>query len=142
MVFRRTNQGDPGGNGGRHASLRIAYQAFRISEACCRDEPKLSDENAEIADRLIRLTTTYPRRGFTVHPYLQNVKSFEWNLSVSTGSIGSSSCATSMPLNRPRILRPAVVDLQYRAPRFDSRRYSIETCEDTDCGTFRLRRQL
>jgi putative transposase len=64
----------------RKLTIRLACQAFRISETCYRYEPKLSDENAEIADWLIRLTTTYRRWGFGLcFQYLRNVKGFEWN---------------------------------------------------------------
>lgn len=64
----------------RKPTIRLAYQAFRISETCYRYEPKLADENAEIADWLIRLTTTYRRWGFGLcFQYLRNVKGFEWN---------------------------------------------------------------
>ena len=64
----------------RKVSVRLACQAFRISETCYRYEPKLCDENVEIADWLIRLTTTYRRWGFGLcFQYLRNVKSFQWN---------------------------------------------------------------
>ena len=34
----------------RNLTIRLVCRAFRISETCYRYEPKLSDENAEIAD--------------------------------------------------------------------------------------------
>jgi putative transposase len=37
-------------------SMRQSCRAFGISETCYRYEAKLSDENAEIADWLLRLT--------------------------------------------------------------------------------------
>ena len=37
-------------------SIKLACAAFGISEACYRYKPKLSTENAEIADHLVRLT--------------------------------------------------------------------------------------
>jgi putative transposase len=40
----------------RGLSIHMACAAFSISETCYRYQPRLSDENAEIADRLIRLT--------------------------------------------------------------------------------------
>ena len=40
-------------------SIRAARVAFSISESCYRYDPKLSDENAEIADWLLRLTDTH-----------------------------------------------------------------------------------
>ena len=64
----------------RGVSIRLACHAFRISETCYRYSPKLFDENAEIADWLIRLTTTYRRWGFGLcFQHLRNVKGFPWN---------------------------------------------------------------
>ena len=40
-------------------SIALACRTFQISESCYRYERKLGDENAEIADWLVRLTTTY-----------------------------------------------------------------------------------
>ena len=45
-------------------SVALACLTFCISESCYRYERKLSDENAEIADWLVRLTSTYRSRGF------------------------------------------------------------------------------
>jgi putative transposase len=51
-----------------------------ISETCYRYQPKLSDENAELADWLIRLTHNQQDRGFGLcRDYLRNVKGFTWN---------------------------------------------------------------
>jgi len=65
----------------RHGiSIRLACCCFGISERCYRYHPRLSDENAEIADWLIRLTTTHKRWGFGLcFLYLRNVKGFGWN---------------------------------------------------------------
>ena len=61
-------------------SIRVACAALGISETCFRYQPKLSDENAEIADWLLRLTHTYKRWGFGLcFAYLRNVKGFVWN---------------------------------------------------------------
>jgi putative transposase len=61
-------------------SIRVACAALGISETCFRYQPKLSDENAEIADWLLRLTQTYKRWGFGLcFAYLRNVKGFVWN---------------------------------------------------------------
>ena len=61
-------------------SLRIACQAFAISLKCYRYQAKLSGENGEIADWLIRLTHTYRNWGFGLcFLYLRNVKGFGWN---------------------------------------------------------------
>jgi putative transposase len=61
-------------------SIRVACQAFAISESCYRYEAKLSDENAEIADWLIRLTNNQKNWGFGLcYLFLRNVKGFAWN---------------------------------------------------------------
>ena len=53
---------------------------FGISETCYRYQPRLADENAEIADWLLQLTTTYRNWGFGIcFYYLRNVKRFDWN---------------------------------------------------------------
>ena len=46
------------------ASIRLVCLAFGISETCYRYQPILSDENAEIADWLIRLTHNQKDWGF------------------------------------------------------------------------------
>lgn len=62
------------------ASIALACGAFGISESCYRYEGKLSDENAWIADWLMRLTTTHRSWGFGLcFLYLRNVKGFVWN---------------------------------------------------------------
>lgn len=64
----------------RGASIRLACAAFEISETCYRYQPKLSAENAQIADWLIRLTTNQRNWGFGLcYLYLRNVKGFGWN---------------------------------------------------------------
>ncbi len=61
-------------------SIRLACQAFRISESCYRYEAKLNKENEVIADWLIRLTTAHRNWGFGLcFLYLRNVKGFGWN---------------------------------------------------------------
>lgn len=61
-------------------SLRVICEAFSISESCFRYQPKLSDENAQIADWLLRLTQAHKRWGFGLcYLYLHNVKGFYWN---------------------------------------------------------------
>lgn len=61
-------------------SIRLIAEAFSISETCYRYEAKLCDENAEIAEWLLRLTQTYKRWGFGLcFAYLRNVKGFGWN---------------------------------------------------------------
>lgn len=64
----------------RRVSIRVACSAFGISETCYRYEPKLSAENDEIADWLIRLTHNQRNWGFGLcFLYLRNVKHFQWN---------------------------------------------------------------
>ena len=61
-------------------SVRLACVCLGISEICCRYEAKLSNENDQIADWLLRLTETYRRWGFGLcFSYLRNVKGFRWN---------------------------------------------------------------
>jgi len=63
-----------------NTSVRVACDAFSISETCYRYQAKLSSENALIADWLLRLTTTYKRWGFGLcYFYLRNTKGFKWN---------------------------------------------------------------
>ena len=60
-------------------TVRLACQAFKISEKCYRYDPKLSSENELIADWLLRLTTTHKQWGFGLFfMYLRNTKSFKW----------------------------------------------------------------
>lgn len=64
----------------RGLSIRMACAAFLISETCYRYQSKLSDENAEIADWLVRLTHNQKDWGFGLcRDYLRNVKGFDWN---------------------------------------------------------------
>lgn len=64
----------------RQISIRLACECFGISETCYRYRPRLSDENQQIADWLLRLTATHKRWGFGLcFLYLRNVKGFAWN---------------------------------------------------------------
>lgn len=64
----------------RKLSTRLVCQAFNISETCFRYKPLLCDENAEIADWLIKLTSSWRNWGFGLcFLYLRNVKGFKWN---------------------------------------------------------------
>lgn len=61
-------------------SVALACGAFQIGETCYRYERKLSDENAEIAEWLVRLTSNRRTRGFGLcFLYLRNVNGFVWN---------------------------------------------------------------
>ena len=62
------------------ASIKQACQAFGVSVTCYRYQPRLSSENAEIADHLIRLTHNQRNWGFGLcFLYLRNVKGYRWN---------------------------------------------------------------
>ena len=64
----------------RAVSIALACRTFEISETCYRYERLLSNENAEIADWLERLTANRKTWGFGLcFLYLRNVKGFEWN---------------------------------------------------------------
>ena len=61
----------------KQASIRLACATFSISQSCYYYQPRLNDENAEIADWLLRLTETHKRWGFGLcFMYLRNVKGF------------------------------------------------------------------
>jgi len=61
-------------------STRIACEVLTISPCCYRYQARLSTENAEIADWLLRLTTANRRRGFGLcFMFLRNSKGFKWN---------------------------------------------------------------
>jgi putative transposase len=50
---------------GKHGvSIILVGRTFSISETCYRYEHKLSDENAEITDRVVRKTTNRCACGF------------------------------------------------------------------------------
>lgn len=59
----------------RGLSIRVACQAFRVSQSCFRYEARTSAENQEIADWLLRLTDNHRNWGFGLcFLYLRNVK--------------------------------------------------------------------
>lgn len=63
-------------------SIRVACVTFSVSESCYRYQAKLSSENAEIADLLVRLTQHQRKWGFGLcFLYLRNVKGYPypWN---------------------------------------------------------------
>lgn len=61
-------------------SIKLACLAFGVSITCYRYQPRLSSENAEIADQLIRLTHNQRNWGFGLcFLYLRNVKGYRWN---------------------------------------------------------------
>lgn len=60
--------------------IRTACLLFGISETCFRYQARLSDENIQIADWLLRLTSAHRNWGFVLcFLYLRNVKHFKWN---------------------------------------------------------------
>jgi putative transposase len=64
----------------RGICIRVAYQAFRISESCYRYERKLDAENEEVATWLINLTDNNRNWGFGLcYLFLRNLKGFKWN---------------------------------------------------------------
>jgi putative transposase len=64
----------------RRISIRLACETYGISETCYRYQARLPDENAVIADWLLRLTTAYRDWGFGIcFLHLRNVKGFGWN---------------------------------------------------------------
>ena len=61
-------------------SIKAICEVFSISKSTYYYRPKLSDENALIADWLLRLTTTHKRWGFKLcYLYLRNVKGYKFN---------------------------------------------------------------
>lgn len=64
----------------KQVSIRVACLAFGISETCYRYQPKLSGDNAHIADWLLRLTMANRTWGFGLcFLYLRNVKGYGYN---------------------------------------------------------------
>jgi putative transposase len=64
----------------RGASIRLACQAFSISQTCYRYQTQPSAENIMIADLLIQLTHNQRNWGFGLcFLYLRNVKGYRWN---------------------------------------------------------------
>ena len=61
-------------------SIRLVCITFSISETCYRYQAKLSNDNALIADWLIRLTHNQKNWGFGLcYLFLRNVKGYQWN---------------------------------------------------------------
>ena len=64
----------------RGLSIRLSCRVFGISQTCYRYQAKLSDENALIADWLVRLTHNQRNWGFGLcFLSLRNVKGYPWN---------------------------------------------------------------
>ena len=61
-------------------SIKVACQAFQISQACYRYVARRSMEDDEIAQWLLRLTDNNRNWGFGLcFLYLRNVRGFRWN---------------------------------------------------------------
>jgi putative transposase len=61
-------------------SIRLACEAFGLSQSGYRYEPKLDVENTKIADWLIRLTDNQRNWGFGLcFLFLRTVKGYSWN---------------------------------------------------------------
>jgi putative transposase len=64
----------------RGVSIRLACEAFGISQACYRYVGRYTAENDEIANWLLRLTDSHRNWGVGLcFLYLRNVKGFGWN---------------------------------------------------------------
>jgi hypothetical protein len=77
-------------------TIRQACATFGISESCDRHPGRRADVDREIADWLVRLTTTYRTWGFGLcFLYLRNVKGFRGITNASIACIGrwNSICA-------------------------------------------------
>jgi putative transposase len=58
----------------------LACRTFQISKSCYRYERKLNEENAEIAEWFVKLTSNRPTWGFGLFfLYLRNVQGYVWN---------------------------------------------------------------
>jgi putative transposase len=64
----------------RGICIRVACQAFGISESCYRYDRKLDAENEEVATWLIKLKDNNRNWGYSLcYLYLRNLKGFKWN---------------------------------------------------------------
>jgi putative transposase len=64
----------------RNVSIRFACQCLNISETCYRYRATLANDNQQITDWLLRLTSAHKRWGFGLcFFHLRNVKGFGWN---------------------------------------------------------------
>ena len=61
-------------------SIRLACFNFPVNDHCYRYQPKLDDDNAMVADWLVRLTDNNRNGGFGLcFPYLRNVQHLPYN---------------------------------------------------------------
>ena len=120
------------------ASIRVACEAYSISETCYRYQAILSPENAEIADWLIRLTTEQSDWGFGLcFQYLRNVEGFDWNHK----RVYRIYCDLALNLRiRPRRRLTRQTPEPLKEPIKPNQVWSIDFMHDqlSDCRTFRL----
>ena len=64
----------------RGLTIRLACEAFGLSESAYRYRPQRNVENDRIGEWLVRLTDNHRSWGFGLcYLYLRNVKGFQWN---------------------------------------------------------------
>ena len=64
----------------RGSSINRACELFGVSQTCYRYRPKLSGENEQIAQWLLRVTDNQRNWGFGLcYLFLRNVKGYVWN---------------------------------------------------------------
>ena len=100
----------------RGASIRMACEAFRVSQTCYRYVAKADAENEEIANWLLRLTDNHRNWGFSLcFLYLRNV-------TVQQDRALRMAVPISLGRSGPRTARRHAVDvvLQSRAPKYGS----------------------
>lgn len=95
--------------GGR-TNIQHACRTFEVSQTCYRYQAKASDENARIADWLVRLTTTYRDWGFGLcFLYLRNVKGLGWNHKRAQGLLHAVSHGVALVLRLDQCQREVLV---------------------------------
>ncbi len=117
----------------RGVSIALACRTFGISETCYRYEPRLSDENALIAEWLVKLTDNRKRWGFGLcFLYLRNVKGFGWNHK----RVHRIYCELELNLRikpRKRLKRPKPAPLA--VPKAPNQTWSMDFMQDQlACG--------
>jgi putative transposase len=64
----------------KNLNIRQACEAFSVSQGCFRYIPKLSSDNARIAELLLGLAQSHRNWGFGLcFLYLRNVRGYDWN---------------------------------------------------------------
>src|SRR6056297_3327778 len=84
-------------------SIALACRAFDVSETCYRYSPKLDDENEQIADLRLGLTTAKKTWGFGLcFLYLRKVQGHGCNTSASTHWLAGDCKASCREADLPR----------------------------------------